>query len=216
MRISVCIPVYGMKNGLEFLKRSFTALEEQTFRDFEIVITDDSMDDKIRDFCKEWNLPIRYVKNMHAKGMAGNTNTAIQYAEGEIIKILFQDDCLFSKYSLEAINDNFKGGWLVTGCMNTLGQEHFASYNDQIYTGLNTIGSPSVLAFENKEPLLFDERLSWVLDCDYYKRLHEKYGEPTILNEINVIIGVGDHQTTHLLPDETKEAEVKYLINKYA
>lgn len=194
MKISVAVPTHDMPNGDYFLQRLKISLDKQSFRDFELVITKDGK-------------------------MAENTNSAIKQSKGEIIKILYMDDYLYSPDALQNIADNFTGGWLATGCIHDDGsriyQPHYPSYNEEIRYGNNTIGSPSVLAFENDAPLLFDENLSWLLDCDLYARLHERYGEPKLLPYLDIGIGTGSHQTTHLMSDIDKREEFIYLQNKY-
>lgn len=192
MKLSIVIPIYeGMLNGHAFLGRALDSLHSQTFQDFEIVITKEGR-------------------------MAENTNAGIKKAKGEIIKILYQDDYLAHPHALAVIADRFTKGWLVTGCAHDPGTHtHLPTWNDEIYKGINTLGSPSVLAFENHDPLLFDESLTWLLDCDLYMRLHARYGLPTLLNDINVKIGIHEGQTTHLLADEIKQNEHNYLIQKY-
>ena len=64
--------------------------------------------------------------------------------------------------------------------------------------------------------LHFDERMSWLLDCDLYKRLYNSSGKPKILDGVNINIGVGDHQMTHVLTDEEKLAEHNLMQEKYA
>lgn len=219
MRISVCIPTHAMKDSIFFLERSFDALRQQTFDDFEVVITDNSDDSEIEDFClNEKGFDLRYHRNPR-KGMAQNTNEGIKRAKGELIKLLYLDDYLSHQNSLKDISTAFTGGWLVTACIHDDGiktfNPHSPFYTDQIYLGANTIGSPSVLAMENNNPLLFDEKLTWLLDCDYYKLLYMRYGFPIILNTVNVAIGVGKHQTTHLLGDDRKKLELDYMRLKY-
>ncbi len=207
-------------HGPQLLTRSFDVLVKQTFKDFEVVITDNSDDNSIHTTCDKYKdiLSIRYVKNPR-KGMAQNTNEGIKNARGNIIKILYMDDFLASDNSLAQIVENFAGMWLITGCEHYDGKKrydsHFPFYNDTIHIGKNTIGSPSVLTIKNEDPLLFDETMTWRLDCDYYKRLHDKFGDPTILNEINVVIGVGKHQTTNYLTNTLKESEREYMKKKY-
>ena len=47
-QISICIPTYEYKGrGVEFLAELFDSIERQTFRDFDIVISDHSKDDVI-------------------------------------------------------------------------------------------------------------------------------------------------------------------------
>lgn len=190
MRISICTPTHNMANKEFFLKRLQDSLEKQTFTDFEWVVTEDGR-------------------------MAENTNSAIKKAKGEIVKILYMDDYLYDKNALQHIHDEFTGGWIASGCIHDNGQfatnPHFPKWNEDVRTGANTIGSPSVVAFDNKDPLLFDENLSWLLDCELYVRLFDRYGEPTLLNYIDVGIGIHDGQMTNILTEKEKWAEHEYI-----
>lgn len=180
-----------MDNGEYFLKRLLASIEKQSFKDYEVVIT--------------------------KKGkMAENTNAAIKEANGEIIKILYMDDYLWSSDALMHIAENFTGGWYASGCVHTDDGEHFFAphkpeWSMDVPSGKNTIGSPSVVAFENNEPLLFDENLSWLLDCELYGRLYARYGEPLIEPSLDVAIGLHAGQMTHKMSDEEKLAEHNYL-----
>lgn len=192
-KISICIPFHFMDNWQFFLTRCLESIAKQSFTDYEIVLIKHST-------------------------MAQTSNRIIESAKGEIIKVLYVDDYLAHADSLKDIVDNFKGGWLVTGCMHDDGTGP-KNYHKPTFTGIpageNSIGSPSVLAFENTDPLLFDTQMTWLLDVDLYKRLYSRYGEPTILDTPNVVIGIGPHQTTHILPDEVKLAEQEYLYKKH-
>ena len=195
-KISIVIPIHWMENWDFFLQRCLKSIEEQSFTDYEIIIT-------------------------MAGSMPTNSNRAIESAKGELIKILYMDDFLAHSNALQEIVGNFNEGdnWLVTGCLH---QEqggvpknpHYPSYNENISQGNNTIGSPSILTIRNKGHLLFDENLSWLLDCELYSRYYKKYGEPKILNDLNVILGIGTHQMTNILSNEDKQKEFTYLNGK--
>lgn len=186
--MSIVIPIHDMQGGADFLWRSINALTEQTYQDFEIIITKQGR-------------------------MATNTNAGIKRAKGELVKILYLDDCLAHENALQDIVDAFTDDvqWLITGTNNNPNPY----WTDDIETGNNKLGSPSALTMRNPQ-LLFDESMDWLLDCDYYKRMYKEYGEPTILSGVHVLIGEGDHQMTHLLTNEQKESELTYLKNKYA
>ena len=193
-KISLVVPIHWMKDWSYFLTRCLASIEGQTFTDYEIIIT-------------------------KAGKMAENTNAGILKATGEIIKIMYVDDYLAHPQALQNLAENFKGGWLATGCVHDWGKgeltnPHKASF-DGILKNANTIGSPSVIAIENKDPLLFDESMTWVLDLDYYKRLYERYGEPIILDSYDTVIGCGDHQATFTLSEEYKRQEEKLFTNKW-
>jgi glycosyltransferase involved in cell wall biosynthesis len=223
IKLSVCIPTYEMHGeAKKMLARNFNALKKQTFKDFEVIVSDNSEDNAVKILCEDpayLSLNIVYIRNPR-KGASKNTNEAIKRATGKLIKILYMDDYLADENSLQDIIDNFKGNWLVTGCGHDTGDGkiinlHFPTYNKKVYLGKNTIGAPSVLTIKNENPLILDENLTWLLDCDYYKRLYDKYGEPDILNKINVIIGLGKYQTTNHLNYKTRWKEKWLMIKRY-
>ena len=63
--ISICTPTYEMNGkGAEYLEYSFNILYYQTFKDFEIIISDHSESDLIKDLCDKWSsvLTIHYFR----------------------------------------------------------------------------------------------------------------------------------------------------------
>lgn len=219
IKMSIAVPTHQVGDNVYLFKRLLDSLWNQSFQDFEIVVTDNSEDDEIERVCDWYRTGIRYFKNPKI-GMAQNTNEAIRRSRGSMIKILYMDDFMAHDEALMTINKKFKGGWLVTDCTHTYdGEErfnpHHAKYSEDIHTGHNTIGSPSVLTIENKNPLMFDEGMTWLLDCDYYHRLYERYGEPTIVSNVNVVIGLGEHQLTNTMGEERKKKEHDYITKKY-
>lgn len=219
-KLTVAIPTHSMKDNSYFFRRCLDSLWNQSFQNFEIVVTDNSDDDSIERICEWYRTGIRYYKNP-IRGMAQNTNEAIRRSRGEMIKILYMDDYMAHDEALEKIINNFTGQWLVTGCThirrgeNYTHQQHIPSYSQDIHTGRNTIGSPSVLTIKNKTPIFFDEEMTWLLDCDYYKRMYDLYGEPTILRDINVVIGLHSGQATNTMGEERKLQEFNYITKKY-
>lgn len=196
MKISICIPYHDTPKTAYFLTRALASISIQTFTDYEIILTKEGK-------------------------MAENTNAAIKKAQGEIVKILYMDDFLAHENSLKMIVEAFdkKTTWLVTGCVHdtdgNITNPHIPEYTDDIYTGNNGIGSPSVLAFRRKKGLLFDEKLSFLLDCDLYKRYYETFGKPKILDDMNVVIGLHKDQTSNTMSDGEKKEEGIYMLNKY-
>ena len=221
------MPTYeSFGRGNEFLEFQFLKFKEQTYKDFEIVISDHSRDNNIEQLCARYanTLDISYERNETNRGnFTDNTNKAMRRCKGDIIKVLFQDDFLWDEHSLKKINDVFdtKTSWLVTSCEHTYDginfhRTHHPEYNDLIYTGKNTIGNPSVLSVRNNEDMLFfDKRMIWTVDVDYYKRLHDKFGAPTILDDVTVAIRLWDKQLTHLIPPGIKQREVALSVEKH-
>lgn len=81
MTISICIPTYEMHGkASELLSRSFDILKKQTFKDFDVIVSDNSEDDVVNNLCENptyKSLNIKYAKNSR-KGISKNTNEAIK------------------------------------------------------------------------------------------------------------------------------------------
>lgn len=227
--LSVCIPTYEMRGlGVKMLQHNLSILVQQTFTDFDVVISDHSKNNQIQKLCDSYldRLAIKYFRNPKKRGNPpANLNNAIRKATGKLIKILFQDDFLFVPTSLERIVANFdltKDHWLVTACEHsrdgtTFFRPFYPKYSENIQFGNpNTISSPSVLTVLNDHPLLFDERLIWLMDVDYYKRCFLKFGSPKILNEMNVVNRVGSHQVSFSnVNEKIKEKEFHIITKKF-
>ena len=90
------------------------------------------------------------------------------------------------------------------------------SYNEKIFLGLNTIGNPSVMAFKNsKNKIFLDEKLTWMVDVDFYKKLYDRHGPPKILSENTVAIRLWSKQMPHLIPFSIKEKEKRMMVERY-
>lgn len=227
---SITIPTYEMKGlGVEYLEHSFNILNTQTFKDFEIVVSDHSVDDVIKSLCEKWSglLDIKYHKNENKRGnSSANLNNAISNSSGKWIKVLFQDDFLFDKDSLNRthnfILNNPDTKWVVTACEHSNDGYNFyrtsyPKWNNQIQFGDNTISSPSVLCIENTDDkIYFDEQLIWLMDVEYYKRMYDKFGgEPSYINEVSVVNRTWGSQLSNTIPDEVKLNEFEIVKNKY-
>lgn len=202
-KLSIVVPIHaGMKNGDYFLWRLIQSVMSQSFKDYEIVIV------------QEGSMPV-------------NSNSGMQRATGELIKILYLDDYFFHENALQVIVDNFgkDDHWLATGCIHQRTghrdfyedphSPHYPEYTNDIHTGNNRIGSPSVITLRNEGHLLFDENLSFLLDCDLYKRYYLKYGKPKLVKDLNVVIGIGQHQTSATISDSEIQREHAYIAQKY-
>ena len=225
---SIAIPAYEANGrGVEFLEHSFNLFQNQTFTDFEVVVSDHSLNEDIKDLCDSWSdkLDIKYLKNFYRRGGSSpNINNAIKNSNGKWIKLLWQDDFLFNYESLEKLRthiiNNNTHSWFVTACEHspdghTMTQPHYPYWTEDIHLGNNRISSPSVVTIKNKEVLYFDEDLIWLMDVEYYKRMHNRYGEPSYFQTINVVNRVRNDGLTQTLSQEIKNKEVTLMRNKY-
>lgn len=211
MKISICIPTWEQYGrGVEFLKNNLEKILTQTYKNFNVIISDHSKDDNIKVLCESYSdkIEIKYFKYESNYGNGpSNTNNSIINADGDIIKIMFQDDFLYQDNALELIVKEFENDechWLVNGCNHTHDDgQTFSNFmvplwTDNIVTGVNTISSPSVLSFRKNSPCLFDEKLTMLMDCEMYYQLYIKYGLPKIISDCLITNRMHPHQISSL------------------
>lgn len=225
-KLSIAIPVYEAKGrGIELIQFSLSRIRSQTFKDFNVIISDNSSDNVIENAIKgipQQFFDIKYFRNDGPKTMASNINNAIRNSDGEIIQILCQDDYLYDKNSLQTIVNKFNPTkkWMVSTYMHTkdrfgMFKKQIPSWNDQIYFN-NTIGTPTCLSLLNEYLIYLDENLSWFVDCEYYYQLFKKWGLPEINNNLVLMQLLWEGQITNTqITEELIKTEREYIVNKY-
>lgn len=226
---SIAIPAYGYNGkGSEFLEHNLSILSKQSFKNFEVVISDHSTDNTIYDIWEKWSKVLKqtaYVRNEVGRGyISPNLNSAMKLCTGEYIKILFQDDFLYDENSLltqyEILEANPDIKWLITTFEHshdgvTFYRHYQPKYSEDIWTGNNTLGNPSNLTVKNEDLMYFDEGLNWLVDCEYYYRMFLKYGKPTIIGPITVVNRTHGTGLTDTTPQSLKDKELAILIERY-
>ena len=93
-KITIAIPTY---NRPQFLQQAIQSCMEQIYKNFEIVIVDDGSEYNVEDIVKQFNDPrIRFIKNSKNMGRSYTRNRCVEYAQGEYILWLDDDDVLLS------------------------------------------------------------------------------------------------------------------------
>ncbi len=92
--VSICIPTY---NGEAFLEEALDSVLEQTYENYEVIISDDASKDNtiqlVEQFKERCVKPV-FVFEHEPSGIGANWNHSVNKANGEYIKFLFQDDTL--------------------------------------------------------------------------------------------------------------------------
>lgn len=198
-KISICTPVHKMNYELseKFLVELLSSLLYQTFKDFEVVISDQSDTDELKNICKVFSkvLNVKYIKNIRGLNTtADNVNMAISNATGEIVKILFVDDFFVEQTGLQEIWDAFQANpdkmWLIAGYVNCSEDKEFflyrnlAKFDNPVPNGQNMTGNPSTYAVRREYALEMDENLLFVVDEEYFERSYWYYGPPIIIDKV--------------------------------
>ncbi len=91
-RVSIGLPVY---NGESFLEQALDSLLSQTYKDFELIISDNASTDHTEQICRAYaarDHRIRYCRNNTNRGAAWNFNRVFKLARGEYFKWAAHDD----------------------------------------------------------------------------------------------------------------------------
>jgi glycosyltransferase involved in cell wall biosynthesis len=91
-KVSIGLPVY---NGEKYLRFALNSVLEQTYTDFELIISDNASADGTQKICQEFaakDYRIRYYRNETNIGAAGNYNRVFELGRGEFFKWASHDD----------------------------------------------------------------------------------------------------------------------------
>jgi glycosyltransferase involved in cell wall biosynthesis len=210
-KVSICIPAYEQP---AYFRRTLTTVLEQSYRDFEVVVTDDSRSEDVYSVCSDLgDSRVRYVKNPTRRGPPANWNAAVELARGEMIKVMHHDDSFVSEDSLRrfvrlleatpAADLAFSASVTVdadqraTGVYAPLDRIEQLRRDPAALLVGNWIGPPSATIFRRSVTTRFDETLRWVVDLDFYLAVLMR--NPVFAYDANPLVrvtGGAAHQVT--------------------
>ena len=210
--ISICIPTYKHE---DYLKRLLDSILSQTYKDFEIIITDDSPDNSVEGLLENYNSNpgIHYYKNGKSLGTPENWNEAIRKANGTWIKIMHNDDWFASDDALQifydAIQENPGTDFFFSAFQNVeanSGKKEVVKMSaaDKAFLKSNPyhllkkvyIGNPSCTIVRKSLDIFYDNRYKFIVDFDYYIRVIQQTAMPVYIDEVLLNIGFHDDQVT--------------------
>jgi glycosyltransferase involved in cell wall biosynthesis len=98
IKVSLGLPVY---NGERFVKHAIQSVLDQTFTDFELIISDNASTDNTPDICEEFarkDSRVRYFRQEINIGAKANFNRVFEYSRGEYFKWVAADDVCGPRY----------------------------------------------------------------------------------------------------------------------
>ena len=102
--ISIVIPNF---NGKEHLKACFDSIKNQTYKNYEIIFTDNNSADESVKFTEDNYPEINLIKLDHNTGFARAVNEGIKNSKGEYV-LLLNNDTECDKFFLEEMLSGFK------------------------------------------------------------------------------------------------------------
>ena len=232
-KVSICIPAY---NQVEYLRRTLKSFVAQTYQDFEIIVTDDSPNESVKDLVSTFDFGGRliYRKNRRRLGTPENWNEAVRQATGEYIKILHHDDWFTEKSSLyefvKLLDDNPEANlgfsatlvWRVDDDTKRIHRatpeqlEMLSRNPENLFFG-NFIGAPSATIYRSVVGQDYDTRMQWHVDVDFYIRVLRQNSNFAFTARPLVCTPDGaEHQVTRfcLKSKEIELFEGAYLLGK--
>jgi glycosyltransferase involved in cell wall biosynthesis len=209
--ISICIPAY---KRTDYLQRLLDSVAAQTFTDFEVVLSDDSPDDSVRQMSTQYQnrFPISYHRNSTPLGTPENWNQAVRMARGEWIKLMHDDDWFADAQSLQVFVDLlqahpgsvffFSAYANIELALNRTEKVLASSFrlkklyqNPATLFAKNVIGPPSAVLYKKNNRIEYDNELKWLVDIDFYIR-YLSSAKPVYTSQVLVNIGISDSQVT--------------------
>lgn len=99
--VSIILPTY---NRSSFLERAIESVLDQSYSNWELIISDDASEDQTPEICRSWQAKDRrivYIRGEKNVGIAGNINRALRVARGKYAALLDDDDCWADSQKLE-------------------------------------------------------------------------------------------------------------------
>ena len=112
-KVSIGMPVY---NGSPFIREALDSLLNQTFTDFELIISDNASTDETESICREYAAKdprIRYVRQPENRGALLNFQFVLDEAVGEYFMWAAADDMWSSEWIEELLPVAIKSNVLV-------------------------------------------------------------------------------------------------------
>lgn len=97
-KVSIGMPVY---NGSAYIRMALDSLLTQSFKEFELIISDNASTDDTRNICQEYERKdprIRYIRQKRNLGPIGNFDFVLNQAKGEYFMWAAHDDLWDSKF----------------------------------------------------------------------------------------------------------------------
>jgi len=211
--ISICIPAY--KRTVD-LGKLLDSIGQQTFRNFEVIITDDSPDDDVKIYLEGYraSFTLRYFKNPLALGTPENWNEGIRMATGSWMKLMHDDDYFSNNESLAgfvaAIAQHpqaqlFYSAFAFVDSERQTSEVMKCNWFDRFFINLspyhllrrNYFGNPSCTLVKKDVPFFYDKRFKYIVDFAYYIKLLMHRTRCVYVKEVLIHVGLNEGQVTH-------------------
>lgn len=167
IKFSIVICAFNVE---EYIEKAIDSIENQTYKNFEIILVNDKSTDNLLKRIKKYN-NIIIINNRRNIGLGSSRNIGFSKAKGEYILYLDADDTLYENTTLEKINEVIE-----------------RESPDIAYFGVNYIGGSNKTYIPNAENSTKEARIL----CDMHFAVSSKCWKRQFLeeNDITFIPGI--------------------------
>ena len=103
-QLTIGLPVY---NGQNYVRQAIESILVQTYRDFELIISDNASTDKTPEICREYlkDPRVRYYRSKRNNGGAWNWNRVFELSSGVYFKWAAHDDTMSPEFVERCIRE---------------------------------------------------------------------------------------------------------------
>lgn len=152
--VSIGIPTYNRANS--YLRYSLRSAVSQTYKNIEIIVSDNCSSDNTESVVKEFDDPrIRYYRQEENIGPVKNRNFCLEQSQGQYFLLLFDDDVIdddFIATCMEAVKCGSEPGVILTGTREIDPEGNVLSSAHNTMSGCST-GDFILGWFDRKVPL---------------------------------------------------------------
>lgn len=132
--VSVVVVTY---NSEKTVIETLDSIASQTYRNIELIVSDDASQDKTVELCKKWIIEnedrfinTELITATENTGISANANRGVKKARGEWLKLIAGDDLLDNR-GIELFISTYKGGSMIVCC-------DFISFSDSLIKPSNS------------------------------------------------------------------------------
>lgn len=194
MLFSLVIPAYNYVDGI---KRILDGLPFDFFENCEVIIFDNSNNNAVQDYLDLLELPIKYKRREARGNPCTNWNDLINSARGKYIQVMHHDEYIDKISDWNVLIDSLstgsdfylcklkisKDGRLFSHVPEILRRFAIIKYPKYLFRR-NLVGPCACLIFKKDLGVLFDDRLIWYVDTEFYQKIFGAASSKEFLNDV--------------------------------
>lgn len=148
------MPVY---NGDRFLKEALDSILAQTFKDFELIISDNASTDKTQEICQAYagqDQRIRYYRNEQNLGAGWNQSRVVELSTGDYFKWAHHDDVCAPELFAQCVEVLDRNPAVVLCYSKTIIIDEHGQHIEKYFDGLNIRSSKTHERFKQYHNLI--------------------------------------------------------------